>query len=106
VREPDELGARPIGPDHDHGLRLRAPNARQAVAAKGIILVEDRDIREVKNQIHHRSEMKRCANSCRDAEWRCRLPRAALLDTLHLIVRSLLSLSEEQDGPLSGGPQA
>jgi hypothetical protein len=79
ARELDELGARPIGPDHDHGLRLRAlddpqcrrdefgvalerafgaqfhaallqraPDARQAVAAEGIILVEDRDIREVK----------------------------------------------------------
>jgi hypothetical protein len=43
---------------------------RQAVAAKEITLVEDRDIRAVKNQIHRRSEMKRCANSCHGAEWR------------------------------------
>jgi hypothetical protein len=62
------------------------PRARLAPARpsrpKEIILVEDRDVRGVKNQIHRRSEMKRCANSCRDAEWRCWLPHAAPLDTL------------------------
>jgi hypothetical protein len=34
------------------------------------------------------------------------LPRIAFLDTLRLIVRSLLPSSEEQDGSRSGGPQA
>jgi hypothetical protein len=34
------------------------------------------------------------------------LPHIAFLDTLRLIVRSLLPSAEEQDGLRSGGPQA
>jgi hypothetical protein len=43
--------------------------------------------------------MMRCANCCRNAEWCCWLPRAALLDTLfnHAI---LASLKRVPDSPL------
>jgi hypothetical protein len=49
---------------------------------------------------------QQAGTSRRNAEWCCWLPRAALVDTLRLIVRSLLPSSEEQDGSRSGGPQA
>ena len=49
---------------------------------------------------------QQAGTSRRNAEWCCWLPRAALVDTLRSIARSLLPSSEEQDGSRSGGPPA